>query len=206
MIALLVLELPLTVATLTLYGVADPNTYRTKLWQNGYDEGFNSAPNSILYDYANYRTPHVPMVWSAYLVQFNIVISVFSTFILLVKATMFVLHCWIPILSVVIHLGLLGLYAASLKFQSTPDMSDPDHPSPRLPWYLSKGCSYATKSNHGYCMQARAVFGMTCVMVALFSVYILFSCYSLIATDTERAEREESRQSDIEMKKVLSYS
>ncbi|KAI7516891.1 hypothetical protein KC317_g23295, partial [Hortaea werneckii] len=43
-------------------------------------------------------------------------------------------------------------------------------------------------------------------MVALFSIYVLFSCYSLIATDTERAEREESRQSDIEMKKVLSYS
>ncbi|KAI7073302.1 hypothetical protein KC352_g42307, partial [Hortaea werneckii] len=119
---------------------------------------------------------------------------------------MFVLHCWIPILSVVIHLGLLGLYAASLKFQSTPDMSDPAHPSPGLPWYLSKGCSYATKGNHGYCMQARAVFAMTCVMVALFSIYVLFSCYSLIATDTERAEREESRQSDIEMKKVLSYS
>ena len=99
------------------------------------------------------------------LVQFNIVISVFSTFILWVKATRFVLHCWIPILSVVIHLGLLGLYAASLKFQSTPDMSDPAHPSPGLPWYLSKGCSYATKGNHGYCMQARAVFAMTCVMV-----------------------------------------
>lgn len=63
--ALLCLEFPLTIACLTLYGIADPDTYRTKLWQNGYDKGFNSAPNSILYDYANYRPAHVPVVWSS---------------------------------------------------------------------------------------------------------------------------------------------
>lgn len=65
MIALIVLEFPLTVGCLALFGIADPDTYRTKLWQNGYDKGFNSAPNEILYAYANYQPIKVPLVWSA---------------------------------------------------------------------------------------------------------------------------------------------
>lgn len=63
-VALLILEFPLTVACLTLMGIAHPNTYRTKLWQNGFDKGFNSAPNSILYAYANWQTPTIPLIWS----------------------------------------------------------------------------------------------------------------------------------------------
>ncbi|USW47334.1 hypothetical protein Slin15195_G006530 [Septoria linicola] len=63
-VALLVVEFPLTVACLTLMGIAHPNTYRTKLWQNGFDQGLNSAPNSILYDAANWRPVHYPTVWS----------------------------------------------------------------------------------------------------------------------------------------------
>ena len=64
MTALFLLEFPLTVAVLALFGIAQDDTYRTKLWQNGFDRGFNSAPNSILYDYANYRPAHVPLIWS----------------------------------------------------------------------------------------------------------------------------------------------
>lgn len=63
-IALMILEFLLTVACLTLMGIADPNTYRTKLWQNGFDQGFNSAPNSILYYYANWQPAKVPLIWS----------------------------------------------------------------------------------------------------------------------------------------------
>lgn len=86
-------------------------------------------------------------------------------FILLVKTTMWVMHAWIPLLSAVVHAGLIALYAVSLRNQSTPDLSDPAHPSPGLPWYLSKGCKYATTANYGYCMQARAVFAVTVVMM-----------------------------------------
>ena len=64
-IALMVIEFLMTIACLALYGIADPDTYRTKLWQNGYENGFNSAPNEILYAYANYRPIHVPMIWSS---------------------------------------------------------------------------------------------------------------------------------------------
>jgi hypothetical protein len=65
MLTLFVLEFFLTVAALSLFGIADPNTYRTKLWQNGADQGFNSDPSEILYAYANYRPIPVPLVWSA---------------------------------------------------------------------------------------------------------------------------------------------
>lgn len=65
MIGLFILELPLTIACLVFFGVADPDTYRTRMWQNGSDKGFNSNPNEILYSYANYRPIKVPLVWSS---------------------------------------------------------------------------------------------------------------------------------------------
>jgi hypothetical protein len=65
LIALLIIEFPLTVACLALFGIADPDTYRTKLWQNGSDQGFNSNPNEIIYSYANYKPISTPMVWSS---------------------------------------------------------------------------------------------------------------------------------------------
>ncbi|KAK4547107.1 hypothetical protein LTR36_001328 [Oleoguttula mirabilis] len=203
-IALMVVEFFMTVGCLTLYGIADPDTYRTRLWQNGYDKGFNSAPSEILYSYANYRPIHVPMIWSSALVQFNIVIAVFSMFVLLVKTTMYILHTWIPLISVFVHILEVSLYAVSVKHQTTPDMSDSDHPSPGLPWYLSKGCKYAESGNYGFCMQARAAFAVTCVMVALFSSYLILSIWSLFPTKAELAEREADRTDpDIEMKKVV---
>lgn len=62
--ALIIIEVPLSIAALALFGIADPDTYRTRLWQNGANEGFNSDPSEILYDFANYRPVHKPLVWS----------------------------------------------------------------------------------------------------------------------------------------------
>lgn len=61
---LAVIELGLTVALLALFGIAAPNTYRTKLWQDGSDNGFNSSPTTGLYAAANYRPYTTPRVWS----------------------------------------------------------------------------------------------------------------------------------------------
>ena len=99
--------------------------------------------------------------------QFNVIISVLSMFILLVKSTMFVLHSFLPILSIVVHAVLVALYAVAVRNQSTPDLSNKKVKflSKNLPWYLSKGCSYATDANKGYCMQARASFAVTCVIL-----------------------------------------
>lgn len=70
-IGLMVVELLDTVACLVFFGIADPDTYRTNLWQIGSDNGFNSSPNEILYAYANYQPiPTTPFVWSSMYVQF----------------------------------------------------------------------------------------------------------------------------------------
>jgi hypothetical protein len=63
--ALIILELPFTVANLALFGIASPDLYRTILWRIGGEMGFNSDPKFVLYAYANYRPVTIPLVWSA---------------------------------------------------------------------------------------------------------------------------------------------
>jgi hypothetical protein len=70
-IGLVVLEFPLTVSTLALFGIADPDTYRTKLWRDGSSNGFNSDPSTPLYAAANYQPVKVPLVWSILYVSLN---------------------------------------------------------------------------------------------------------------------------------------
>lgn len=58
-------ELALTITLLVLTALAQPDTYRTKLWKAGHELGFNSSPALLLYAYANGKTPPaVPFVWS----------------------------------------------------------------------------------------------------------------------------------------------
>lgn len=64
LIGLVVLEFPLTVSTLALFGIADPDTYRTKLWEDGSINGFNSDPSTPLYAAANYQPVNIPLIWS----------------------------------------------------------------------------------------------------------------------------------------------
>ncbi|EME89102.1 uncharacterized protein MYCFIDRAFT_129232 [Pseudocercospora fijiensis CIRAD86] len=201
-IGLMILEFPLTVAMLALMGIAHPNTYRTKLWQNGFDANFNSAPNSILYDYANWRPAHIPLIWSRYMTQFNVVISILSMFVLLAKSAMYVMHIFIPALSVFCHALLVALYSVSVYNQSRPDTSDKDLPSLSMPWYLSKGCKHAEPGNKGYCLQARASFAVTIVMLVLFIAYLGYSAWNCIPTQREKIEREAEYQSNLEMKKL----
>lgn len=58
-------ELPFIIVILTFTGIASHDLYRTRLWQDGADNGFNSAPDEILYAMANYRPYKVPKVWSS---------------------------------------------------------------------------------------------------------------------------------------------
>ena len=62
---LMAVEFPITVVILTLTGIASHNLYRSLLWQDGADNGFNSAPDEALYAAANYRPYKAPMVWSS---------------------------------------------------------------------------------------------------------------------------------------------
>lgn len=63
--AFFIIELPFTVAALALFGIAAPDLYRTLMWQEGANHGWNSDPIEILYAYANYRPVHTPLPWSA---------------------------------------------------------------------------------------------------------------------------------------------
>lgn len=59
------LELACTVALLVLFGIAQPDLFRTQLWRVGYVNGFNSNPAIILYAKANHApAPNLPFVWS----------------------------------------------------------------------------------------------------------------------------------------------
>lgn len=93
--------------------------------------------------------------------------SVLSMFILLVKSTMFVMHVFIPLLSLFVHALLVALYAVSVHTQSQPDLSDRTVPNLQTkgPWYLTVGCGPATQANMGYCKQAQAAFGVACCML-----------------------------------------
>lgn len=63
---LMIAELPGLVAVLALFGIAQPDTFRTVNWSVGYQNGFNSNPAITLYAYANHRPlPNIPLVWSA---------------------------------------------------------------------------------------------------------------------------------------------
>lgn len=98
--------------------------------------------------------------------NFNLVISVVSVFFLIVKAPVHVLRIWYPILSVIVHAGLVAIYIVSARGQAGSDMSDPQHPQPGPPWYITKSCSVAKfPSNVSYCRQAKALFAFTIIIL-----------------------------------------
>ncbi|CAF9903111.1 MAG: hypothetical protein HETSPECPRED_000120 [Heterodermia speciosa] len=187
---LFAIELAFSVAALALFGIAQPDLYRTRLWQEGSDHGWASNPNEIVYAYANYKPMKVPLPWSQFVTNFNVVIAVLSLFLLLVKGIMFICSVFYPLLSAFIHAVLIALYAISIHAQSASDMSDPDQPQPGAPWYLTKSCGPpVSPSLAGYCKQAKASFAITILLCALFAVYLLFSLASLYPTRAFRSSR-----------------
>ncbi len=64
LVGLFVCELLFSIATLALFGIAHPNLYRTRFWQEGSDHGWNSNPNQMIYAYANYKPISAPVPWS----------------------------------------------------------------------------------------------------------------------------------------------
>jgi len=187
---LLILEFPFTVANLALFGIASPNLYRTKLWQEGGDLGLNSAPLTIVYAYANYKPVKIPLVWSQFQTNFNLIIGVLSMFILLCKVTMYITHVFYPLVSLIVHGILVALWAISVHAQTAPDTIDPARSNHGPPWYITKSCSIASsKTLEGYCQQAKSAFAVTVVMLALFSFHVILAIWSMIPTKEQKAAR-----------------
>ncbi|KAI9047731.1 hypothetical protein LZ554_008441 [Drepanopeziza brunnea f. sp. 'monogermtubi'] len=190
LIVLTAFELAGTVAALVLFAIAQPDLYRTKLWQLGYDLGYNSSPKQILYAYANYRPiPKTPFIWSQTITDYNVVISVLCTFILIVKAVMFVVHVWYPLLSSVTHAIIVALWVVSMYGQMGPDHSDPRQRSD-VAWYITKSCSVARPSgNYHNCELAKGTFAVTVIMLVIFLLHLALSIYSMVPSAAERAAR-----------------
>ncbi|KAF4213080.1 hypothetical protein CNMCM8980_004280 [Aspergillus fumigatiaffinis] len=188
-------ELPFTIVILTLTGIASHNLYRTKLWQDGADNGFNSSPDEQLYAAANYRPYKVPTVWSGFITDYNLVLGVLSTFFLITKVPIHFLRLFYPPLSVIVHGGLVAVYIVSARYQAGSDMSDPAHPQPGAPWYITKKCTVAAnKDNINYCRQSKALFAFTIIIIVLYFVEFVLSIHSCVLTPEERAERLEKAE------------
>ncbi|KAF2476379.1 uncharacterized protein BDR25DRAFT_252328 [Lindgomyces ingoldianus] len=200
--ALLILEFPFTVANLALFGIAAPNLYRTILWQEGGMHGYNSDPSTVLYAAANHRPVKTPLVWSNFQTQFNLVVGVFSMFVLLTKFTMFTVHAFWPLLSLIVHLALVALWAVSIHAQTAPDTIDPKRANNGPPWYITKNCNVSSSTRiKGYCMQAKSAFAVSVVMLVLFATHAIIAAYSLrptkearIAHDQKVAEKKAEKE------------
>ena len=85
-----------------------------------------------------------------------------SVFLLLCKGIMLICSVFHPLISLFIHAGLTAVWAVAIHNQAGPDMSDPAHPQPGAPWYITKSCGPPVSPNLiGYCKQAKAAFAVT---------------------------------------------
>ncbi|KAI2822736.1 hypothetical protein CBS147343_9972 [Aspergillus niger] len=202
----MIIELPLTIIILTLTGIASHDLYRTKLWQDGADNGFNSSPNDRLYAAANHRPFKTPIVWSSFITEYNLVLGILSVFVWITKIPVHILHMLTPPLSAFVHAGLIAVYIYSVRYQAGPDMSDPEHPQPGAPWYISKKCSVAAvKTDVHYCMQAKALFAFSIILILYYVVVLGVSLQNCVMTKEERQEREELREERRTMKEFEDY-
>lgn len=127
--------------------------------------------------------------------NYNLVISVLSMFLLLVKATMYMLHILPPVVSTVLHAFLIALYSVAVAYQASSDTSDPTRLQRGPPWYITKSCSVTlNKSLIGYCKQAKATFACFAAMLAVFCVYFLISLWSCFPSKTQKEEYAEKRK------------
>ncbi|KAL8871608.1 MAG: hypothetical protein Q9174_002598 [Haloplaca sp. 1 TL-2023] len=191
------IELLIEIAALALYGIAQPDLYRTRLWQEGSVHGWNSNPNVIIYAYANYKPISTPLPWSQFITDFNVVISVLALFILLCKGIMYICKIFHPLISLIIHAILIALFAVSTHAQVAPDMLDPDHPQPGAPWYITRSCGDPVRESlRGYCQQAKASFAVTIILLFVFAVYTLLSFASLLGPICSRRFSKGGKSSD----------
>ena len=108
---------------------------------------------------------------------------------------MFILHVWPPLFSAFVHGILVALYAVSIDYQASSDMTDPQHPQRGAPWYITKSCSVAfKKKNLPYCLPAKAAFARTCVMFGIFLFQFILAVYSCFPNKEYKQELSEKHE------------
>lgn len=87
-------------------------------------------------------------------------------FFYLIKVTMWLLHVFLPIFSVLLHIPLLAIWAYGIHIQTSPDTIDPQRTNNGAPWYITKNCNIVEDANvQKYCMQAKSSFAVSCIML-----------------------------------------
>ncbi|KFG78007.1 hypothetical protein MANI_015076 [Metarhizium anisopliae] len=177
---LMPIELIGLVPILVIFGIAQPDMYRTDMWRIGFENKLNSNPNMILYAYANYRPlPTVPLIWSQTLTDFNVAISVISLFFLLSKLISHIMKLWYPIVAVFINSALVALYTVSTYGQIGPDYADARYPSPAA-WYFRQGCGLAQRyGKYRACQVAQGSLFITLFMLVVYVLNLGFALYAM---------------------------
>lgn len=173
-------ELMGLIPALVIFGIAQPNLYRTDMWRIGFDNKLNSNPNMVLYAYANHRPqPDIPLVWSQTLTNFNVAISVISLFFLLARLILFIMKIWYPILALFVQFSLVALYSVSTYGQIGPDYADDRYPA-YAAWYFRKGCDLARPyGKFKSCQIAQGSLAITVYMLALYTIALGFTIWAM---------------------------
>ncbi|RFN46333.1 hypothetical protein FIE12Z_9407 [Fusarium flagelliforme] len=189
-VALILVELLISMTALVLFCLEYPADFRTSLWENGGVEGFNSNPNQRIYFYANHREPpEIPLIWSQRLATSNLAVAVLGLVVFASRTAMSYLRYLSYFTNIIYDMMLLSLWATSLAGQTSGDFTDPKHPSSH-PWYLSRGCSVAWDKTRGYCQLAQASFVVSILVAVLYGTRLVREVV-LIAYDRGQRHRSE---------------
>ncbi|KAF4964699.1 hypothetical protein FSARC_7406 [Fusarium sarcochroum] len=189
-VALILLEMAISTTAVVLFSLEYPASFRSRLWENGGEEGWNSNPNQRIYFYANHREPpEVPLLWSQRLSTSNLAIAILGFVVFIARSAMSHLRYLPPYVNIIYDMILLSLWAVSLASQTSGDFSDPKHPSPH-PWYLTRGCAAAWDRNRGYCHIALASFAVSVIAATLYGTRLI---REVLLIGYERGQRHEHK-------------
>lgn len=175
-IASVMIEVAVTSITLFLFCCGYPDEFRTVLWEAGGENGWNSNPRLRIYDYANHREPPaIPLIWSQSLTNSNLAIALLAVAICLARMALLFFDFGGFSLPIMYDIVMSGMWIYSVAAQSSPDFTDPIHPSPR-PWYLERGCGGLHDQYYKACVVTKTSFAFS-ILSMLFYVSRL-ACYA----------------------------
>ncbi|KAI5467337.1 hypothetical protein BGZ63DRAFT_345364 [Mariannaea sp. PMI_226] len=187
-------ELAGTVSALVIFGISQPDLWRSEMWQIGWDHRLNSNPAIVLYAYSNHvPQPHLALIWTRTFTNFNVAIAVLSLFMMMAKLTAFIMKVWYPIVGTFISLGMTALYTTSVYGLIGPDMVDKRYPA-HVAWYWRKGCGLAKPyGSYGHCRIAQGSLVVAVYLMVVYAVNLGFAAYGLLPnkTNDELSDDEE---------------
>ncbi|QPC71459.1 hypothetical protein HYE68_002211 [Fusarium pseudograminearum] len=188
--ALILAEMVVAITAVILFCLEYPVDFRSRLWENGGELGYNSNPNKRIYYYANHlEPPEVPFIWSQSLAASNLAIAMLGLVVFVARTIMSRLRCLPHHINIIYDMILFSLWAIGLAGQTSSDLSDPKHPSPH-PWYLTRGCSVSWDRTRGYCHTAQAGFAISIMAGILYGTRLI---REIVLVAYARGQRHQSK-------------